>query len=193
MENKIWKKVKGFKGYEISEYGDVKSLSRIKKIGYKTEYLSKEIILKQHKNTKGYFCVTLSKNGKVKKFQVHQLVAICFLNHTPNNYNNVVDHDDNDKENNHYKNLKIITQRENSTKDINRGSSSFVGVYWYGSHKKWCSKIMINKKRIYLGLFETEEEAGFYYKIALMKIDLFDTVLNYRKFIKNEIKKGNLY
>ena len=190
MQEEIYKDVVGFeKEYKISDNGKVVSKRRLKIIGGKTEYISNEIVLKQNKNPKGYFCVTLSKNGKVKKFLVHQLVAICFLNHKICGHKIVVDHLDNDKENNNYKNLRLISQRENASKDIARGSSNYVGVYWYSPNKKWTAKILINKKRYYLGLFKTENEANLFYQEALKEKYFAEKVDNFRIFIKNKLKK----
>lgn len=189
MEKENFKDVIGFENqYKISEFGKVVSKSRIKEIGLGCQYLSKEKILKQSKNNKGYFCVSLSNGGKVTKMQVHQLVAINFLNHKPNGHEKVIDHIDNNKENNHVENLQIISQRENASKDIVRGSSDFIGVYWYKPNKKWTAKILIKNKRYYLGLFESEVEANVFYQTALKEKDFAGVVDNFRVFVKNKIK-----
>lgn len=188
MEKEFFIDVKGFESeYKISSYGKVISKSRLKSIGNKTEYISKEIELKQNKNNKGYFCVTLSKNGKVKKIQIHQLIAICFHGHIPCGHLVVVDHFDNDKENNYYKNIRLVSQRENASKDRVEGSSEFVGVYWYKPNNKWTAKIMINKKRYYLGLFDSESDANVFYKKALELKDFEGKVKNFRLFVKSKI------
>ena len=63
----IWKPIKGYeKLYEVSNFGKIKSLK-------------KKIILKQFKNTNGYFQVELWKNKKGKKVLVHKLVAENFI------------------------------------------------------------------------------------------------------------------
>ena len=75
----IWKNIQNYEDlYQISSTGLVKSLER-KIIIYNKEVLLKEKILKQD-DTKGYKRVTLSKNGKTKRFLVHRLVATHFLN-----------------------------------------------------------------------------------------------------------------
>ena len=52
----IWKSIKGYEGlYEVSNFGKIKSLK-------------KKIILKQFKNTNGYFRVKLWKNKKANNF-----------------------------------------------------------------------------------------------------------------------------
>jgi hypothetical protein len=45
----------------------------------------------------GYYIITLYNNGKAKKYYVHQIVAMSFLNHIPNGYDLVVDHINNNK------------------------------------------------------------------------------------------------
>ena len=93
----IWKNVKGFEDYEVSELGNVKSLK-----------LGKERILKNSIDKKGYYKVNLSNKGKTKTFKVHKLVAMAFLNHKPCGYKIVVDHIDNNPLNNNVENLQLI-------------------------------------------------------------------------------------
>ena len=89
----IWKKVKGYEGiYEVSNLGRVKSLSRIVLKKGKYPFLTKEKILKQSNNYRGYKHVGLYLNKKMKTLTVHQLVVIAFLNHKPNGQELVVNH-----------------------------------------------------------------------------------------------------
>jgi hypothetical protein len=100
---------------------------------------------------------------KWKTYYMHVLVAKAFLEN-PNNLP-TVDHIDNDKSNNHYKNLRFAshtTQSQNrkkyKTKTDSKFSSVMKGVVTRG--KKFTAQITINKQTIYLGKFKTEEEAG---------------------------------
>ena len=93
-------------------------------------------------NTKN---LSLSKDGVQKFFNVHVLVAMAFLGHTPNGWALVVDHIDNDPKNNNIENLRVITQRENTSR-AKIGSSKYVGVSWHKNHKKWNSSIMVDGK-----------------------------------------------
>lgn len=102
----IFKPIKGYEGfYEISNYGNVKSLlNRYTK--------TKQVfIMQQDENPKGYKRVELSKPTKGKKL-VHRLVAETFI---PNNSvdKNVVNHKDNNPRNNYVENLEWVTQSEN--------------------------------------------------------------------------------
>lgn len=104
-ENEIWKDIEGYEGlYQISSLGQVKSL--------KDKYgNSREKILKQDKNV--YLQITLYKNGKKKTFLVHRLVAITFIDN-PNNLP-MVNHKDENKENNCVDNLEWCNARYNLT------------------------------------------------------------------------------
>jgi hypothetical protein len=165
----IWKDVIDYEGhYKVSNLGRVKSLPReIKKNGF---YISKEKILKTNANNGGYLYVNLFKDKTGKSFYIHRLVAIFFLNHKPDGTQKiVVDHIDSNKLNNKVENLQLISQRENISK-TKRGSSKYTGVSWSKLDKKWRSSILINKKRIHLGLFNTEEEAHNAYQNKLKQI-----------------------
>ena len=67
-------------------------------------------IMKPNYNS-GYYRVGLKKS-----IRVHQLMAICFLNHRPNGMKVVVDHINNIRTDNRLENLQIITQKENVQK-----------------------------------------------------------------------------
>jgi len=164
MKKEIFKDVPDYKGlYQVSSCGKVKSLP--KKCGGKNNpYLSKETILKNRINSRGYYMNTLTKDGKPKHFNTHQLVAMAFLGHTPCGYNIIIDHIDNNKLNNNVENLQITTNRHNCTKD-NKRSSGFVGAYKNGS--RWASRIRKDKKVIHLGQFDTPQEASERYYLEL--------------------------
>lgn len=101
----VWKKVKGFENYEVSNYGNVKSLK-----------YNKIRLLKQEK-VKGYLRVSLSKENKVKRFQVHRLVAESFIT----NYLNkpCVNHINGIKIDNRVSNLEWATYSENEIHSYN--------------------------------------------------------------------------
>lgn len=150
----VFKEIKGYEGlYEVSNRGNVKSLKRKNRLN--------EILLKIHLSTAGYPQVLLTKQGKSKTYQVHQLMAIAFLNHIPNGNRTVVDHIDNVKTNNKLENLQITSHRNNSSKDTFRKNktSKYIGVHWDEKRKKWRSSKRINGKKTYLGMFKTEIDA----------------------------------
>ena len=160
MEKEIWKDVLDYEGgYQVSNLGNVKSLK-----------LNKEKILKPGIDSHGYLRVDLFYKGKRKTIKVHQLVAMAFLNHTPDGTTKIVtDHIDNNPLNNRLENLQLISQRENLSKDKN-GTSKYTGVSWDKERNKWRSEIRINGKIKYLGRFNSEEEASEYYQRQLMQL-----------------------
>lgn len=164
----IWKEIIGYEGlYEVSSYGNIKSISRTITKGNIT-YVTKDKLLKQSVDTVGYPYVNLSDYKKQKTFRVHQLVAIAFLNHTPNKYDGLlVDHIDGNKLNNNLSNLQLVTNRKNSSKDIKNKTSKFTGVSWHKQSNKWLAQVRRNNKVEYLGVFEKEEEAAIAYLNSL--------------------------
>ena len=162
----IWKEVKGYEDYEVSNLGRVKSLARKIYRTNGTTQTYKERILNLCVNSCGYLTVNISNNLKKKNKKIHQLVAVAFLNHKPCGHKLVVDHIDNNPLNNKLGNLQIITTRENSSKD-RKGLSKHTGVTWFNRDKVWKSQITINGKNKHLGYFKYEEEAAEAYRIAL--------------------------
>ena len=117
----IWKAIPGYEYmYEVSNLGNVKSLSRENYSGGGMK-ISKERILKQHKNGRGYLKVVLSKNSFKKQISVHQLVVMAFMGHIPNGKMDlVVDHINDDKLDNRVENLQVVTQSENIYKSYKK-------------------------------------------------------------------------
>ena len=100
--NEVFKDVPNYKGlYKISNKGRIK---RIKKNGG-------ERFNKLTKLNNGYLAVQLSINNKGKIFQIHQLVAMAFLNHNPCGHKLIVDHINNNPLDNRVDNLQIISHR----------------------------------------------------------------------------------
>jgi hypothetical protein len=155
----IWKTIKDYPNYQVSNLGNVKSLNYNK--------TKKEKLLSKCVNSNGYETVNLYKNGQFKNTKVHKLVAQEFLNHKPCGYKLVVNHINFIKTDNRVENLEIVTARENSNQKHLKSTSDFVGVSWLKSRNKWRSVIRINKKTKHLGLFDTELKASEYYQIAL--------------------------
>lgn len=111
----LWKDIPSYEGlYQISNLGRVKSLSKFHKISKDYSsigYWSKERILKNIEDKQKYFMVKLSKNGKLKNYRVHRLVAQLFVEN-PNNLSQV-NHKDGNKHNNCFNNLEWCTCKDN--------------------------------------------------------------------------------
>lgn len=83
-----------------------------------------------------------------------------------------VDHIDNNGLNNQQENLRICTYSQNqanSRKLFKNTSSQYKGVCWQKKDQKWCARIRVNRKRIYLGEFQLEAEAASAYNNAAIK------------------------
>lgn len=109
-----WRDVVGFEGlYQVSNLGRVKGLDRLvdTNINNVDKRISKGKLLKPQFNNKGYKRVNLCKNGTFKSVFVHRLVAEAFIPN-PNNYP-VVNHKDENKQNNCVENLEWCTQKYN--------------------------------------------------------------------------------
>lgn len=111
----IWKEIKGYEGlYEISNYGEVRSLDRciVKSNGVKQHKKGRMMV--PVKNSDGYLIIKLSKNKKRKSIAVHRLVAEAFIDY-PADESKVyeVNHIDCNRENNNVDNLEWITHIDN--------------------------------------------------------------------------------
>ena len=168
MANEIWNDIPGYEGYyQVSNLGNVKSLSRIKvRNGF--SYMMKEKILRPGLRGKGYFSVLLSKDGLGKSFCIHRLIMVSFIGVSELH----IDHINSIKTDNRLENLEYVTNRENvSRSNLKRyKSSKYTGVSWYGSRSKWCARIKIGKVYKNLGYFEDEELARDAYNTELKKI-----------------------
>lgn len=121
MENnsEIWKPVVGYEGfYEVSSFGKVRSLKRTRKGKCESECGVKERLLKPSKHTKGYLVCGLSKDGKLKYFKVHRLVAEAFLPNPENKEQ--IDHINTIKTDNCISNLRWVTPKENTNNPLTR-------------------------------------------------------------------------
>lgn len=159
MEKEIWKDIPNYEGhYQVSNFGNVKSFK------YKQErILSKGIV-------HGYYYVILSLDKKLKPMRVHKLVAMAFLNHKPCGMKLVVNHINFDKTDNRVENLEVVTQRENANQKHLKSTSDYTGVWRKKKSNKFESRIVINGKQKYVGLFNNEKEAHIAYLKELNNI-----------------------
>ena len=188
----IWKDVFEYEGlYQISNFGNARSLDRVvieNNTGKKRNVRGVDL---KPGISKGYFYFNLYKpNSKIKKGWNHKLVAQSFLGHIPCGMELVINHKDNNPQNNHVDNLEITTQRKNSTYH-KENKTGFAGVKKrrYGFQSEL--KITRNgqSKNIHIGLFNTAEIASAHRELAVLhekELKSFSTEhrLEFRNLIK---------
>ncbi len=171
----LWKDIPGYEGYyQASNFGRVRSLDRtvIYKDGRKRFYKGKVLSPRMRD---GYKYVTLTMKDRKKTFKFSQLVAMAFLGHKPDGFKLVIDHINGNRLDDRVENLRIVTNRANTSTCFrtNNGtfSSEYVGVCWDVNSLKWKSSIYYDGIIIYLGSFDNETDASDAYQKALSKIE----------------------
>lgn len=132
MEKEIWKAVAGYEGYyEVSNFGNFRSETRTIIIAGHPRIRIGKPKRTDCKNHKGYAGITFSKEGVMKKYLTHRLVAKAFL---PNPENKgTVNHKDGNKLNNHVSNLEWTTHLENVRHAVETGLKKPVNPNKYGN------------------------------------------------------------
>lgn len=87
--------------YQVSSFGNVRKVGSLK-------------LLKHYRTSSGYCRVELYSNGRSKKFFVHRLVANEFLQKENRSLNDVVNHKNHFRDDNHVQNLEWVTKIKNS-------------------------------------------------------------------------------
>ena len=144
MEN--WKSIDEYENYEISDHGNVKNIKTNK-------------MLKPSIDGHGYYKVGLYKNKIRTTSRIRKLVAQAFL--TNHDDKLCVDHIDRNRLNNHISNLRYATKSENGMNQSKRSdnTSGIKGVNFHKTNKKWRAQITKDGRKIFLGYFESKEEA----------------------------------
>lgn len=114
MENEIWKPIEGYEGlYEAGTNGLIRN------------YNTKEI-KSTRPNKRGYLVVELYKCNVRKHKLVHQLIAKTFI--PKEQWNESINHKDENKQNNRIENLEFCTMVENikyGTRGLRSGLARF--------------------------------------------------------------------
>ncbi len=109
--------------YEVSSLGNIRSVNRQIKYRdgrvYNYKAGTKKPTLRRLKYKHNIYCINLNKDGKLKTFQVHRLVADNFI---PNPQNKKeVNHKNGNPLDNNLKNLEWATSKENKLHAIKMG------------------------------------------------------------------------
>lgn len=108
--SETWKPVLGFKNYEVSDLGRVRSLDRWSRGKGGSSVLHKGRVLHPGKNNTGYLHVALHEDGESRTFLVSRLVAAAFCKPTGGDE---VNHINRDRADNRASNLEWVTRKEN--------------------------------------------------------------------------------
>lgn len=105
---------------------------------------------------KGYLRTSIVTNGEEKQIILHRLIM-----NLSNEKNLFVDHINHNVYDNRKQNLRIVTNTQNSqnSKPKSKNKTGVHGVDFRKDCKKWVTRITVNGKRIFLGKFDTFEEA----------------------------------
>ena len=105
---------------------------------------------------KGYCRRTDNKNKKA--ILMHRFIIECPADMQ-------VDHVNHNKLDNRKCNLRIVTNQQNQW-----NKNNIKGCHFNKQRKKWTAQITTNNKKIYLGIFNTEQEASEAYLKAKLEL-----------------------
>ena len=170
MLTEQFKSIKGYEGlYEISNLGNIKSLSREIKYSAGKTIKIKERMLKPTLRTDGYLSIGLHQNNIGKTHQIHRLVYISFNGDIPKKLQ--IDHINDNRSDNRLSNLRLLTHRLNTARGFrHRGLPT--GVIYHKQAGKYQSQINIDKKYYYLGLYDSVDTAKEAYDNKLNEAEL---------------------
>ena len=100
-----------------------------------------------------------------------------------------IDHINGNKIDNRIENLRIVTRRQNQQNQKKHRAGRLVGASYRKGHDDWQSHIVIDKNKIFLGCYKTEQEAHEAYKIACKYIAKYTDNDSFRELIKKEMEK----
>lgn len=104
-------------------------------------------------DSNGYVVNAYKENGKARRLYLHRFIM--------GNPESLVDHKELPRTNNKKSNLRLATYSQNR---INTNKTK--GYFWREKYKKFEVGIIKNKKKIYIGRFETEQLAAQAYRSA---------------------------
>lgn len=142
IKGEIWKDIPNYEGiYKISNFGRIKSLSRlIRKSNKNGNIISKNIILKPRIDKDGYLVSSLNKNGKYSTIKVHRIVAQSFIPNPDNKPN--VNHKNGIKTDNRVSELEWNTISENQKHRYNSLKQNGVNKGRLGIKNKLSKKVI---------------------------------------------------
>lgn len=124
LSKEIWKDIKNYEGlYQVSNRGRIRSINRtIVDNWCVREFKGRILNPTEHNGKLPYLYVSLSKQGKIKKFFIHRLVAETFIPNPKNK--SQVNHINGNPQNNNVINLEWVTNAENTQHAYDTGLNS---------------------------------------------------------------------
>lgn len=112
----------------------------------------------------GYAATNMvSADRKRSTIRMHRLLL-----RTPPGFD--TDHINGDKLDNRRENLRVATRGQNQwNRKKQNGTSKYKGIYWNRQNCKWHVQLQVNKKKIWLGYYDNEEDAYAAYQDAAAK------------------------
>jgi hypothetical protein len=104
----------------------------------------------------GYNCINIRK----KLIKSHRIVGYAYLGLDIDNTKLQIDHKNRIRNDNRVENLEIVTHQQNQ---FNKGAK---GYCFHKKTGKYQARIYLNRKKIFLGCYDTEEEAATAYQNA---------------------------
>lgn len=135
--SEIWKTIENYSSYMVSNMGRVKRKEGLDSAGHYRQ----EKMLSPKTDKDGYYDYTLCKDGKMKCFRAHRLVAEAFI---PNPENKpCIDHINCVRSDNRVENLRWVTNQENHNNPlslINHKNASSIAIIQYTKDGKMLRK-----------------------------------------------------
>lgn len=151
QEIEIWKPIAGYEGlYEVSNTQKVRSVDRI--LNHPTgKCLVKSKIKELQLSNKGYYCLSLYKEGRGKVHLLHRLIAKAFI---PNPKNlPEIDHINGNRLDNRIENLRWTTRKGNMNNPVTkeRMSKYYLDEDWVDNRmqKRIANKRKTAPKKVY--------------------------------------------
>ena len=173
-----WKQIKDYPNYSVSNFGNVKNNSSNK-------------VLKPIIDFWGYARVNLYNNNGAKMFKIHHLV----YSHFANNFEKVlIDHIDRNKENNNFNNLRLANVSLNAlNQDKKNGrTSKYRCCYFDKKLKKFAVRINIDGKKVFVGSYQKELDAGLAYNKYIIDNNLINGFRQLNIIYQKEISGGQV-